>query len=233
MSSNEMARALGDAAGHLGVDEARADRVDRHTELAQLEGEGLGEALNAGLGGGVVGLPAVAEGRDARDVHDATPLGGRHVLLHGAAHEERPAQVHGHDRVPVVFREPEQQVVAGDTGVVDQHRRFPQLRDDPVDRGGHRLGVGDVGGDADRPPAGGHDALGGRLRRGLVAVDDRYGEAVGSQAAGGARADATPPSRDDCGPVLGFERHLRSPLLERTATLRCASPYERERYIKQ
>ena len=43
----------------------------------------------------------------------------------------------------------------------------------------HRLGVGDVHRDAHGPPPVGHDGLGGRLRPGLVEVEDRHGEAVG------------------------------------------------------
>ena len=52
---------LGGGRGHVGDDEAGRDRVRGDPELAQLDGQGLGEALQAGLGRGVVGLAAVAE----------------------------------------------------------------------------------------------------------------------------------------------------------------------------
>ena len=46
-------------------------------------------------------------------------------------HQERAAQVHRHDRVPVVVGHLEQQVVAQDAGVVDQHDRRAELVGDP------------------------------------------------------------------------------------------------------
>src|SRR5687768_4580988 len=63
--------ALGGRLGHLGGDEAGRDRVDRDAELAELDREGLGEALQTGLGGGVVGLTAVAESAGGAEVDDA------------------------------------------------------------------------------------------------------------------------------------------------------------------
>ena len=47
----------------------------------------------------------------------------------------------------------EQQVVAGDTGVVDQHDRRPELVGDPGDRGLDGARVGDVDADRERPAA--------------------------------------------------------------------------------
>ena len=58
-------------------------------------------------------------------------FGVDHVLLHGRRHQERAAQVHVHDRVPVGLGHLEQQVVAGDAGVVDQHGRRAELGGDP------------------------------------------------------------------------------------------------------
>src|SRR6202008_4436316 len=62
--------------GHVSNNEAGRDRVSRDAELAELKREGLGEALHARLGGGVVDLAAVADGGKARQVDDAAPLGG-------------------------------------------------------------------------------------------------------------------------------------------------------------
>src|SRR6476661_8473781 len=59
---------LGGGPGHVGLDEAGGDGVRGDPELAELDGEGLGEALQAGLRGGVVELPAVAQRRGAREV---------------------------------------------------------------------------------------------------------------------------------------------------------------------
>ena len=65
--------------GHLGLDETGGDRVRGDAELAQFQGKGLGEALHTGLGGGVVGLTAVAQRRGARQVYDPAPARLGHV----------------------------------------------------------------------------------------------------------------------------------------------------------
>src|SRR6478752_4179963 len=82
------AHALGGLARHVGGDEAGGDRVGGDPELAELDRERLGEALQAGLGRGVVRLPAVAEGRGGAEVDDAAELRVDHVLLRGAGHQE-------------------------------------------------------------------------------------------------------------------------------------------------
>src|SRR5581483_5402343 len=52
---------VGGRLGHLRLDEARTDHVRRDAELAELDRERLGHALQTGLGGRVVGLAAVAQ----------------------------------------------------------------------------------------------------------------------------------------------------------------------------
>ena len=66
---------------HVGGDEAGRHRVGGDAELAEFDGEGLGEALHPGFGRGVVGLAPVAERRTGGQVDDpAVPL-IHHVLL--------------------------------------------------------------------------------------------------------------------------------------------------------
>jgi hypothetical protein len=161
------------------------------------------EALQPGLGGGVVRLAAVAERRGARQVDDAAPLRLGHVLLHGAGHEERTAQVHVHHDVPVGVCHLEQQVVAGDPGVVHQHDRRAQLRGHAVDGGLRLLGVPDVGPHRQRPAAGCLDLPHSALRVGLGEVEDGDGEPVLGQPAGGGRADASGGAGDDGDPAVG------------------------------
>jgi hypothetical protein len=50
------AHAVRGGRGHVGGDEPGRDRVGGDPELAELDGQGLGEALQAGLGRGVVDL---------------------------------------------------------------------------------------------------------------------------------------------------------------------------------
>src|SRR5260221_13923383 len=56
----------GQRAGHVGLDEPRRHAVHRDVAAADLAGERLGEAHDAGLGGGVVGLAGVAGEADYR-----------------------------------------------------------------------------------------------------------------------------------------------------------------------
>ena len=110
------------------------DRVDRDAERPELDGQGLGEPLHAGLRRGVVGLAPVAQRRGARQVDDPAPPGLGHEALHGLAHQERAPQVRAQDCVPVVLGHLEQQVVAGDPGVVDEHGRAAQPLGQPRHR---------------------------------------------------------------------------------------------------
>ena len=75
--------------GHLGGDEAGRDRVGGDAERAELDAEGAGEALDAHLGGGVVGLAAVAQRGDAGEVEDLAVLLLHEPRLGGLGHVER------------------------------------------------------------------------------------------------------------------------------------------------
>ena len=93
----------------------------------------------------------------------------------------------------------EEQVVAGDAGVVDQDGRRAELGGDALDGGLDRVGVGDVGADRERPAAGGVDASTVVFAGGLVEVEDGDGVAVRGQPQGGGRADAACGAGDDGG----------------------------------
>ena len=197
------ADALGGGGGHVGDDEAGGDGVGGDAELAEFDGEGLGEALQTGLGRRVVDLAAVAERRAGGEVDDPAELGVDHVLLAGPGHQERAAQVHVHDRVPVGVAHLEQQVVAEHTGVVDQDGRRAELGGDPGDRRLHLRRVGDVAADGDGLAAGLGDLLDGVLAGRLVEVEYGDGAALGGQAYGGGRADTAGRARHDGDALLG------------------------------
>src|SRR5699024_9251464 len=93
------AHAFGGRAGHGGLDESGGHGVAGDSELAEFDGKGLGEALQACLGGGVVGLAPVALGGGAGEVDDAAPTFLGHVRLGGLAHQERTPEVDVHDGV--------------------------------------------------------------------------------------------------------------------------------------
>src|SRR6478735_6726872 len=187
--------------GHLGRDEARRDRVDVDPELAQLERQRAGEALHSRLRGRVVGLAPVAVGRDAGEVEDLAVLLVHEGLLHGLAHQEGALEVHPHDGVPVVLGQLEQQVVAGDAGVVHQDVDTPEL----VEHASHGCldggTVGDVARDADGLRLATEAGCGG-ARLALVEVEDRDRGALLGEPLGGAGADPARCPRDDCYPSV-------------------------------
>jgi hypothetical protein len=107
------------------------------------------------------------------------------------------------DQVPVLVGHLEQQVVAGDAGVVDQDVDAAELLDDPGDRGVDRGGVADVGADADVLLVPGRGELRGR-RRGsrLVEVEDRDRRALLGEPGRAPEADALRRARDDRDPSV-------------------------------
>ena len=72
-----------------------------------------------------------------------------HVRLAGLGHQEGALEVHVHHGVPVVLGHLEDQVVADDAGVVDEHDRRPELVGDPGDAGLDLRGIRDVDAHAD------------------------------------------------------------------------------------
>src|SRR6201996_8653857 len=90
---------------------------------------------------------AVAQRGTGRGFHDPPVLGLDHVLLGGPAHQEAALEVHVQHGVPVVVGHLEQQVVAEQAGVVDQHGGGAQLAGRPADRRLDLVGLADVGTD--------------------------------------------------------------------------------------
>jgi hypothetical protein len=113
--------------GHVGGDEPSRHGVRGDAERAELDGQGLGESLQPGLGRRVVNLPAATQRGAGGQVDDPAVVLVDHVLLRGPAGQERAAQVHAEHCVPVLFGHLEQQVVADHAGIVDQHRGRPQV----------------------------------------------------------------------------------------------------------
>src|SRR3954454_17623197 len=184
--------------GHVGGDEAGCDRVRGDAEGAELDAQGPDEALDAHLGGRVVGLTAVAERGDAGEAYDLAVLLLHEVLLRGSRHQEGTTEVDPHDQVPVVVTHLEQEVVAGDARVVDEDVETAELAGDAIDGALHRGGVTDVAGEADRAPAVGERQTAGSLG-GLAAVEveDRHRRALLGEASGDAEPDPSCGSGDD------------------------------------
>mmetsp|Transcript_43625 Transcript_43625/g.113287 ORF Transcript_43625/g.113287 Transcript_43625/m.113287 type:complete len:312 (+) Transcript_43625:70-1005(+) len=107
--------------GHVRLDEAGREGVHSDGTAAHLAGQGPGEAVHAGLGGGVVGLPGVAHGADdGGDRDDAAPPRLGHVLEDSLGHAEDGVKVCVDDIIPIRVLHAQHERVLGDAGVVDQ-----------------------------------------------------------------------------------------------------------------
>ncbi len=112
---------FGDRRDHLGADVAGGDRVHGHTLLGRLERQRLGEAVHAGLGGGVVGLAEGALGAvHRRDVDDAAPAAIHHAVVDLLRHVEDAVEVRADHGVPGRLVHLAERHVLGDAGVVDE-----------------------------------------------------------------------------------------------------------------
>mmetsp|Transcript_15393 Transcript_15393/g.38709 ORF Transcript_15393/g.38709 Transcript_15393/m.38709 type:complete len:253 (-) Transcript_15393:429-1187(-) len=107
--------------GHVRLDEARREGVHSDGTAAHLACQRPGEAVHAGLGGGVVGLPGVAHGADdGGDRDDAAPPRLGHVLEDSLGHAEDGVKVCVDDIIPILVLHAQHQRVLGDASVVDQ-----------------------------------------------------------------------------------------------------------------
>jgi hypothetical protein len=92
-------------------------------------GERLGEAVDSGLGGGVIDLAVLAGlAVDRADIDDAAELPLLHPLEHRLGHVEAAAEIDVDHLVPHLAGHPLHRRVAGDSGIVDEDVDRPQLR---------------------------------------------------------------------------------------------------------
>src|SRR3546814_873068 len=120
-------------------DVAGRDGVDGDAEARVLLRQGDGEAVHAGLGGGVVGLAVLALlAVDRADLDDPAPLAFAHAFDHRAGHVEHRVEVGVDDLLPLLRAHLVEGAVAGDAGVVDQDVDRAELL---LDLAHHRLGV--------------------------------------------------------------------------------------------
>src|SRR6184192_4807415 len=115
---------LADRARHVGVDQARSHRVHRDAARGELLRERAGESQKSRFRGGVVRLSRVARyAHHGSEVDDPAVALLHHAPHAGLGHPEDAREVRGDDRVPVLRLHAQQQLVAGDGGVVDEYRR--------------------------------------------------------------------------------------------------------------
>src|SRR5213594_3627053 len=131
-----LARLAGDLPGQLRIDKPGRHGVHEYIPRGQLLRHRLGEADQAGLGGGIVGLALVArDADDARDVDDPAPATLDHPPGRVLGHQEGALQVRVEHGAPVVLVDPEQQVVPRRARVVHEDVDLAELPLDRADRG--------------------------------------------------------------------------------------------------
>ena len=107
---------------HVGPHEAGGDGVDRHFLARDFLSERLGGGNQAAFGGGIVRLSRQTfQAGERGDVDDAAAFFQEHGLEDGAGHVVEAVERGGEHFVPVIGLHPDEQAVAADAGVVDQH----------------------------------------------------------------------------------------------------------------
>src|SRR5258708_5493260 len=130
---------------HGRLDETGSHGVDRDVARSDFDGDGFGEADEAGFGGDVVGLPGVAAfGDDGRDVDDPAGAGFHHRRQHLLDADVCAGKIGSDDRVPIVRLHAHGQAVAGDGGVVDEDIDLAEFFEDGFEAGFDLVDVGDV-----------------------------------------------------------------------------------------
>src|SRR6516225_10273996 len=141
--------------GHRRFDEARRDGVYGDAAGGDLDGDGLGQANQAGLCSDVIRLARVAALRHHRGNIDDPPGPRLHhhrqSLLYAQVRAGKVGLQHG---VPVVFFHAHGEAVARDGGVVHQDVQPTEFLHDVLESGSYLLRIGDVHPDSQRFPAG-------------------------------------------------------------------------------
>ena len=140
-------------------------------------------------GGGMFSNKEISESR--MTAMKAFAIGGAAALVVGITFgQERATQVDAEHRIPVDCCHPEQQIVSGDTGIVDQDRGIAEFGDDHIDGCGDRILVTHVDTDGERFPAAIDDGLHGAVAVLRVQVQNSDNMAVFGQPDGRCRAYA-------------------------------------------
>ena len=139
---------LRDGIGHISGDKAGGNGVDGYLAAGDFLSHGLGEADDAGLGGGIVALAYVAgDAHNGGNVDDAACRTLHEGALQGFHKEEYALEVGGDNGIPVALLHAHEQTVLGDAGVVDQNVNGGVFSQDVLDAGFHGGGIGHIAGE--------------------------------------------------------------------------------------
>ena len=182
--------------GHIGLNKAGRNGIHRDVPAGQLPRQTLGQADEAGLAGGIVGLAGIAPQRhNAGKVHDAAIALAHHAAGGFLTAEESTLEVGVQHGVKVLFGQAEDEVVAGDARVVHQ-----DIHPAKGGRGGVKQRLAACGGGNIGLHGHGVCACGFAQRDGLgrsgfaVAVVDHHVHALFCQCGADGAADAAAPA---------------------------------------
>ena len=137
--------AVAAAGGEAGGEVAGFDHGDGDAEAADLGAEGLGEALDGELGGGIEALPREAhDATDGAEVDDLATARLSHVGQHGLAEVDTAHEVGAHLEVYLLGGGELEGTADTHAGIVDEDVDAACLASNGVDDGGHLRAVAHV-----------------------------------------------------------------------------------------
>src|SRR3990167_1684479 len=127
---------------HIGVDKTRRHRVHRDRPRTHFTRQRAAEALKTRLGCRVVDLASIAHGTDDRtNINDAAPARLGHAAQHSLGQAVEAVQVGVNNIEPLVVFHPQHQIIAGNTGVINQNQRLAEVLLNMFQSRGNRLAV--------------------------------------------------------------------------------------------
>ena len=190
---------IGEFVGHVGGDETGGDGITGDLASGQFACDGFGEADEASLGGGVVGLSGISnESDDGADIDDARVSAFHKRTLKGFDEVEGSFEIGVENGVPIFAFHAHEEAVARDAGVVDEDVNATEVFEDLLSCFLNCVVVSDV----ESVEAGavgelGIDCLGRRAAAGFVSANDGDFGSFTSEGMGDGFADAATGSSDD------------------------------------
>src|SRR5581483_11840742 len=195
--------------GQSGFDEAVADTIDLHIELAPFFGQCLGQTGDTGLGGGIIHLSGIAiDAGDRGDIDHLARISatvGSDFLLGSVAYEgrglaqnaERSGGVNIHHGVPLLIGHFMNDAIPGVAGVIDNNVDGAKVFERRVDQLRWKRRAGDIARDNNRFTTRSANG-GGSLLRGVgIEIADNDRGPFRSEQAGGGRTNTAPRTGDN------------------------------------
>src|SRR3974390_399404 len=122
--------------GHIRFDKSGSDGVAANIAAAQFQGDGLGETDDSCLGGSITGVPRVSADSDyGTHIYNGASSCLHRRTNHLLGHIEYTLQVDSHYFIPLLGSQTEQQIILGNSCIVDADVYCAELPDYFVDQG--------------------------------------------------------------------------------------------------